>query len=183
MSDKKITVKAENINDSSKNQLEATPDHQNKSLSPKENYFSNIQSFSTEINQRNFPSKENYFKYRNAHSKIDRTISPQKQSPVLSYFANLSPKNSKFSQYYSPELNQGGESAKHSPLMGGNEHTFNFSPSTIFNVGNQKNNNNNNNSNILNKKNEGLNNSISLAEKMQHLVVKNDNKNQYNDQK
>ena len=180
MSIKKITFQNENLNDSPKNQLEATPVQENKSLSPKENYFSNIQSFSTEINQRNFPSKENYFKYRNTQRKIDRTISPKKQSPVLSYFANLSPKNSKFSQYYSPELNKGGESAKHSPLIGNNEQTFNFSPSTIFNKGNQKNNNNPNN---INKKYEGLNNSISLAEKMQHLVGKNDNKNQYNDQK
>ena len=180
MSDKKMTVKNENLNDSPKSQLQANPDQQNKSLSPKINYFSNVQSFSTEINQRNFPSKENYFKYRNSQNKNVRTISPEKPSPVLSYYANLSPKNSKFSQYYSPKLNQGGESAKHSPIMGSNEQTFNFSPSTIFNIGNQKNNSNMNN---INKKSEGLNNSISLAEKMQHLVGKNEYKNQYNDQK
>ena len=181
MSDKNISMKNIDLNNSPKNQIQENASEQNISLSPKLSYFNNFQSlFNTEINQRNFPSKANYFGHSGTHNKNERTLSPGQQSPVLSYYSNLSPKFSKVSQNYSPEQNQGGENAKFSPFMGGNEQAFNFSPSTIFNIGNQKTNNNNYN---YNKKGEGLNNSISLAEKMEHLVGKNDDKNQYNDQK
>ena len=181
MSDKNISLKNIDLNSSPKNQNQENVSQQNISLSPKLSYFNNFQSLlNTEINQRNFPSKANYFGHSGTHKKNDRTLSPGQQSPVLSYYANLSPKFSKVTQNYSPEQNQVGENAKLSPFMGGNEQAFNFSPSTIFNIGNQTTNNNNYN---YTKKGEGLNNSISLAEKMEHLVGKNDDKNQYNDQK
>ena len=181
MSDKNISLKNIDLNNSPKNQPQENASQQKISLSPKLDYFNNFQSlFNTEINQRNFPSKANYFGQSGSQKRNDISLSPGKQSPVLSYYSNLSPKFSKVSQNYSPEQNQGVENAKFSPFMGGNEQTFNFSPSTIFNVGNQK--SNNNNSNYI-KKGEGLNNSVSLTEKMQHLVGKNDDKIQYNDQK
>ena len=194
MSDKHI----DSLNNSKQNKI-PNSSKQINSLSPKHNSSLNVQNFTnTEINQRNFPSKANYFgqntnKGNNSH---DRNISPGNQSPVLNYYASLSPKFSKgnMNQYYSPEKNYGIENTKHSPIMGGNfgnEQTFNFSPSTIFNINNQKNNNFNifNNSNNFNVHQNGefLNNNINktLAEKMENLVAKSDDhlKNQNNEQK
>ena len=157
-----------------------------KSSSPKQyNSSSNLQYFhNIEINQRNFPSKANFFGQNNSN---ERNISPGNQSPVLNYYTSLSPKFSKIGQNFSPEKSFGGENLKHSPLMSGNlvnEQAFNFSPSNIFNI-NQKNNANNysmlNNNNIFyNHQNGETNiniNNKSLAEKMEHLVGKKEDKN------
>ena len=186
MSDKNNASDNKELNNSSQNKIQEQS-QQNNSSSPSQNYSNSFQPFAnTEINQRNFPSKANYFGQngnRN-NSSIDRAISPGNQSPVLNYYTSLSPKYSKISQYYSPEQNYGSENAKHSPFTGGNinsEQTFNFSPSTIFNISNQK--SNNNNYNVFNNNynnhqiTEGFSNNKSLAEKMEHLVGKNDDNN------
>ena len=158
-----------NINEDSSNKK--------KSFSPEINHSSDFQSFSNiEINQRNFPSKANYFGNKGANKK-EKDISPGKQSPLLNYYASLSPKLSGMTRYYSPENHFSGDNNKHSPSMGGNiggEQTFNFSPSTIFNRNNQRNNN------IFNTANNHPSGEVvnkSLAEKMEHLVVKNDENN------
>ena len=164
------------------------------------NYFSvnNFQSFTnTEKNQRNFPSKANYFGQTNSHGNNPNDKTFGNQSPVLNYYASLSPSFSKVNQYYSPEQNFNGDNSKHSPNNSGNiggEQTFNFSPSNIFNIGNQKNSNNNfnnifnNNFHHLNGDAQNGNKNKSLAEKMEHLVGKTDDnnliqKNQNNEQK
>ena len=200
MSDKNIVSLKKELNNINENKHQDKKDiSKQNSLSPKHNNSSNYQNFlNAEINQRNFPSKANYFGQNNnrGNNSHDRNISPDNQSPVLNYYASLSPKYSKgnTNQYYSPEQNFGVENTKHSPNMGGNlggEQTFNFSPSTIFNINNQKNNNYNifNNTNNINIHQSGeiANNNINktLAEKMEHLVCKNDDntKNQNNDQK
>ena len=167
------------------------------SSSPKQNdSSSNLQLFkNTEINQRNFPSKANYFGQNNSRSNNSngRNMSPGNQSPLFNYYTSLSPKFSKMGQFYSPENNFGGENTKHSPYVGGNiqsEQTFNFSPSIIFNNMNQINNTNNfnvfNNNFNNNQSGEVLNinnntsNDKSLAEKMEHLVGKNNDNNTMN---
>ena len=157
---------------------------QNNPSSPKGSYSTNFLSFtSTEINQRNFPSKANFFGQNRTNNSNDKNKSHGTQSPVLNYYVNLSPNFSKNSQNFSPEQNIGGENLKHSPFMSVNtsgEHNFNFSPSNIFNIGNQKNINNNIFNNYsIHQSGEGLNNSNSksLAEKMEHLVGDNDDHN------
>ena len=116
MSDKNIisTNKDSTANNSQDN------GKQNNPSSPKGSYSTNFLSFtSTEINQRNFPSKANYFgqnttnRGNNSHK---RNMSPENQSPVLNYYASLSPKFSKgnINQYYSPEQSFGKENIKHS---------------------------------------------------------------------
>ena len=168
----------------------------NNSPSPKDYYSSNFQSFtSTEINQRNFPSKANYFGQTGPRPNNTTEKNIGTQSPVLNYYASLSPSFSKVNQNYSPEQNYNGDNSKHSPFMGGNmngEQTFNFSPSNIFNIGNQKSNNSYNIFNLGNHHQNGdmqnNNTNKSLAEKMQHLVGKTDDnnlisKNQNNEQK
>ena len=192
MSDKDIVSTSKETNKTDNKNANSNTDSlkQKNSFSPKANFSSNFQSFvNTEINQRNFPSKANYFGQsgNRGTNKKERNISPENQSPVLNYYASLSPKLSGMHHYYSPEINYSGEN-KHSPSIGvnmGGEQTFNFSPSTIFNIHNQRNNNN-----IFNITNIHPNleaGKKSLAEKMEHLVVKNEENNnlpsQNNEQK
>ena len=198
MSDKNII----SVNKEKNNTIQNKDNNSSKQNTPKQNNSSsNLQSFkNVEINQRNFPSKANYFGQNSskANNQNERNISPGNQSPLFNYYTSLSPKFSNIKQYYSPEQNYGGENSKHSPIMGGNmvgEQAFNFSPSNIFI--NQKNNNNFNmlNNNYNNYQtdeisNNNLINNKSLAEKMEHLVGKNEDnnnniiiKNQNNEQK
>ena len=70
MSDKNISLKNIDLNSSPKNQNQENVSQQNISLSPKLSYFNNFQSLlNTEINQRNFPSKANYFGHSGTHKK------------------------------------------------------------------------------------------------------------------
>ena len=178
---KEISNLFQNKNQDSNTNISSSPKHNSSST--------NLQLFkNTEINQRNFPSKANYFGQNNSRANTNnshkRNISPENQSPLFNYYTSLSPKFSKIGQFYSPEHNFGGESTGN--IAG---ETFNFSPSNIFNNNMNHMNNTNNNYNIFNNNfnshqsgdglnfNHNTNNSKTLAEKMEHLVGKNDDNN------
>ena len=77
-------------------------------------------NLSPPMNQKYFPSKENFFGKKT--SKADISPSPSSQSPILNYYATtVSPENQDY--YYS---NNNNNSNKLSP-------NFNYSPSVIFN--------------------------------------------------
>jgi hypothetical protein len=77
-------------------------------------------NLSPPMNQKYFPSKENFFGKKT--SKADISPSPSSQSPILNYYAtSVSPENQDY--YYS---NNNNNSNKLSP-------NFNYSPSIIFN--------------------------------------------------
>ena len=193
MSDKNITSPNKEIKSNIQNKLKDSL-KQNKLISPKHNNSSsNLQSLeNTEINQRNFPSKANFFgknksRVNNLNEINKKYVSPRNQSPVINYFSSISPKLTKMNQNYSPEQNYKRENNKQSPLIGGNmvnEQAFNYSPSNIFN-NNPKNNNNNynmlNNYNFNNHQYEDIinnkSNNKTLAEKIEHLVGKNEDNN------
>ena len=115
------------------------------------------------MNQKYFPSKENYFGVKTSPNfSKDKSVSPGSQSPILNYFSNISPERQDF--YYSNNNN----SNKLSP-------NFNYSPSTIFN-------NNNKDKNIfdsfsLQNSGNAEEESKTLQEKMEQYVSKTDANN------
>ena len=84
------------------------------------------------MNQKFFPSKENYFGVKTSPYCTQRCISPKSHhSPILNYYAGLSPESHDFT-YYSPKNEslsklKSNNSMKVSP-------NFNTSPSAIFNA-------------------------------------------------
>ena len=159
-------------------------------ISKKNDFQRNNQKTYTLIGKRNFPSKANYFGLDNSNHINNNTnnninintkpISPS-NSPMVNYFANLSPNHSKG---FSPDENY-ADMNKMSPFYS-DQQTFNFSPSNIFNADFSNNNNNNVNNNM--NMNMMLNNfgfqgmeiipedtNKTLQEKMEHLVSKNGN--------
>lgn len=57
------------------------------------------------MNQKFFPSKENYFGVKTSPYCTQRCISPKSHhSPILNYYAGLSPESHDFT-YYSPKMN------------------------------------------------------------------------------
>ena len=105
---------------------------QNVTSSPKlQNDFFQVNNTSPErnLNQKFFPSKENYFgmKASPIHG-MGKTSSSGVHSPILNYYSNVSPEGKDY--FCSPKeaTNQNSfNSNKISPL------NFNYSPSTIFN--------------------------------------------------
>ena len=76
------------------------------------------------MNQKFFPSKENYFGVKTSPKHMsDKSVSPGSQSPILNYYSNI---NSEKQDYYFSNNNNPN---KLSP-------NFNYSPSTIFNAPN-----------------------------------------------
>ena len=91
---------------------------QNNNTSPEKN-----------LNQKFFPSKENFFGVKTSPTYgMGKTMSSGTHSPILNYYSNVSSDGKEY--YYSPKEanNQNSfNSNKISPL------NFNYSPSTIFN--------------------------------------------------
>ena len=108
-----------------------------------------------QMNQKFFPSKENFF---GTKASPIRSISPKAHSPILNYYAGLSPQEPEIT-YYSPKSKKESfikfnrNSSKVSP-------NFNTSPSAIFNVESS-----NKNSNIQREED-----TIPLQEKMAPYV-------------
>ena len=144
-----------------------TDQTQNLTSSPTTNKKSSqINNLSPEksLNQKFFPSKENFFGVKASPTHgIGKTMSSGTHSPILNYFSNVSPEGKDY--YYSPKENNqnSNNSNKISPL------NFNFSPSTIFN----KPKTNSQNNNLSNNEED----SKTLQEKMEPLV---DNENNIN---
>ena len=140
----------------------------NSLLSPEQN---------NSMNQKFFPSKENFFGIKTSPKNMVRPISPA-HSPILNYYAGLSPKAEDFNNlspkndYYN-NLNTNSFSGKLSP-------NFNYSPSTIFNVQNSNKdikNSFNNNFSFPNNLNNIDDDSKTLQEKMAPFVQKTDANN------
>ena len=105
-------MKEENINQKNKTENQS---HSSPSLEKESSI-----NLSPPMNQKYFPSKENFFGKKT--SKADISPSPSSQSPILNYYAtSVSPENQDY--YYS---NNNNNSNKLSP-------NFNYSPSVIFN--------------------------------------------------
>jgi hypothetical protein len=117
-------------------QKDLSQEEENKdssSLSAKKDSSINLSPESNSINQKFFPSKENFFGVKTSPNKInEKIVSPRNHSPILNYFSGLSPTNK--DNYPSPKegLLNNNNSNKLSPL------NFNYSPSTIFNAPNNK---------------------------------------------
>ena len=115
------------------------------------------------LNQKFFPSKENYFGVKASPTHgLGKTMSSGTHSPILNYYSNVSPDGKDY--YYSPKeaYNQNSFNSKQSPS------NFNFSPSTIFN--NPKNSNQNSNNEEDSK---------TLQEKIEPLVNNMNNNNNF----
>ena len=152
-----------------------TKEEQNKNLtsSPpiqKDSSKKNNLSPEKNLNQKFFPSKENYFGMKASPPRGGgRPVSPGAHSPILNYY-NVSPEVNEL--YYSPKENNNmnnNTSNKISPL-----NFNNFSPSNFFNK--PKNSNQNKDSSINNLSNYEED-SKTLQEKMEPLV---NNINNYN---
>ena len=154
----------------------------NITSSPKQSqndtYTNKLLSPEHSMNQKFFPSKENYFGMKTSPKNTGRPISPT-HSPILDYYAGLSPSKGELNtspknDYYNNlNLNPNNFSGKLSP-------NFNYSPSTIFNNQNSsKDIRNSLNNNFafqnLNLKNEE--DSKTLQEKMAPFVRKTDANN------
>ena len=104
-------MKEENMNQKNKNE--------DKSFSPSSQEKESDKNLSPTMNQKYFPSKEEFFGKRT--NRADISLSPTSHSPILNYYSSYSPENQDF--YFSNNNN----SNKLSP-------NFDYSPSTIFNA-------------------------------------------------
>ena len=162
--------KSDNLIQDYINNLIASPKQEKK-----DTYTNALLSPEQTMNQKFFPSKENYFGIKTSPNKnIGRPVSPV-QSPILNYYAGLSPKGEDLNNI-SPKndgsnLNGNNFSGKLSP-------NFNYSPSTIFNVHNSsKEIKNINNLTLQNNLNNNEDDSKTLQEKMAPFVRKTDANN------
>ena len=162
--------KSDNLMQDYINNLIASPKQEKK-----DTYTNSLLSPEQTINQKFFPSKENYFGIKTSPNKnIGRPMSPV-QSPILNYYAGLSPKGEDLNNI-SPKhdgcnLNANNFSGKLSP-------NFNYSPSTIFNAHNSsKEIKNINNLTFQNNLNNNEDDSKTLQEKMAPFVRKTDANN------
>ena len=98
----------------------------------KDPFFNLALSPENSMNQKFFPSKENYFGIKTSPiNNIGRSISPNTHSPILEYYAGLNPNGDNFG-FYSPknENNNVNTSNDYSRKLSPN---FNYSPTNIFN--------------------------------------------------
>ena len=93
------------------------------------------------INQKFFPSKENFFGTKFSPLNTNqRSFSPKAHSPILNYYIGLSPPSYEYNNYYSPKKDSIGKVNKNnSKKLSPN---FNASPSDFFNKVNTNNNKN-----------------------------------------
>jgi len=162
--------KSDNLMQEYINNLIASPKQEKKN-----SYTNSLLSPEQTMNQKFFPSKENYFGIKTSpNTNFGRPVSPV-QSPILNYYAGLSPKAEDLNNI-SPKndgnnLNANNFSGKLSP-------NFNYSPSTIFNVHNSsKEIKNINNLAFQNNLNNNEDDSKTLQEKMAPFVRKTDANN------
>ena len=142
----------------SNNKIEENPNLTASPKTKKETFQINDLSPENNLNEKFFPSKENYFGVKTSPTRgMGKTSSSGNHSPILNYYANVSPEGKDY--YYSPKEgnNQNSfNSNKISPM------NFNYSPSTIFNMPK----NNNQNKDLSNNEED----SKTLQEKMEPLV-------------
>ena len=94
------------------------------------NYLMSSPEKST-MNQKFFPSKENYFGTKLSPINNYRPISPKAHSPILNYYMPLSPPTYDYNNYYSPNKDNAIKSSKNNiKKLSPN---FNISPSDFFN--------------------------------------------------
>ena len=174
-------MKDDNAAQKEKNENQMQDYINNITSSPKQSqndsYTNKLLSPEQTMNQKFFPSKENYFGIKTSPKNTGRPISPI-HSPILDYYAGLSPKKDELNtspknDYYNNlNLNPNNFSGKLSP-------NFNYSPSTIFN--DQKSNKDVRNSFSNNFTFQNFNNneedSKTLQEKMAPFVRKTDANN------
>ena len=174
-------MKDDNAAQKEKNENQMQDYINNITSSPKQSqndsYTNKLLSPEQTMNQKFFPSKENYFGIKTSPKNTGRPISPV-HSPILDYYAGLSPKKDELNtspknDYYNNlNLNPNNFSGKLSP-------NFNYSPSTIFN--DQKSNKDVRNSFSNNFTFQNFNNneedSKTLQEKMAPFVRKTDANN------
>ena len=174
-------MKDDNLAQKEKNENQMQDYINNIISSPKQSqndsYTNKLLSPEQTMNQKFFPSKENYFGIKTSPKNTGRPISPV-HSPILDYYAGLSPKKDELNvspknDYYNNlNLNQSNFSGKLSP-------NFNYSPSIIFN--DQQSNKDKKNSFSNNFAFQNLNNneedSKTLQEKMAPFVRKTDANN------
>jgi len=123
----------------------------------------------TTMNQKFFPSKENFFGMKlSPLNSNQRSVSPKAHSPILNYYIGLSPPSYEYNNYYSPKKDSFGKANKnYSKKLSPN---YNASPSDFFNKVNPNNN--------KNEKDE-VEEAKTLQEKMEKFV-KAENSNNLN---
>ena len=161
--------KSDNLIQDYINNLIASPKQEKK-----DTYTNSLLSPEQTMNQKFFPSKENYFGIKTSpNNNLGRPVSPV-QSPILNYYAGLSPKAEDLNNI-SPKndgsnLNGNTFSGKLSP-------NFNYSPSTIFVHKSSKEIKNINNLTLQNNTNNNEDDYKTLQEKMAPFVRKTDANN------
>ena len=101
-----------------KNNSESSPKQIPNDLSPNKN----------QINEKYFPSKENFFGIKTSPTLLNKSMSPNNNSPILNYFTGMSP--GKLSpKDPNDSYNKNNNNSKYSPV----DFNFNYSPSNYFN--------------------------------------------------
>ena len=128
-----------------------------------------------QMNQKFFPSKENYFGIKTSPvNNMGRSISPNSHSPILDYYAGLSPTGDSIG-YYSPKNDYNNVNTSNT-FSGKLSPNFNYSPSNIFNMkqSNKDVRSNFQNFSLNNNLNNNEDDSQTLQEKMAPFVGKTD---------
>ena len=152
----------------------------NITSSPKQNEKDSIFNLllspeKSSMNQKFFPSKENYFGIKTSPiNNFGRSISPNCHSPILDYYAGLSPNGDNLG-YYSPKNDYNNVDTSNT-FSGKLSPNFNFSPRNIFNMeqSNKDIKSNLQNFSLNNNLNNNEDDSKTLQEKMAPLVGKTD---------
>ena len=171
-------MKDENLPQSEKNE-NCVQDTTNKIISSpkqeqKDSYF-NLLSPEKTMNQKFFPSKENYFGFKSSPINLGRSTSPRAHSPILEYYAGISLDGD---SYYSPNNENDNNNITQNSFSGKLSPNYSkFSPTHIFNM--QQNSNKDIRTNIPNFKlqnnfKNSEENSKTLQEKMAPFVAKTD---------
>ena len=161
--------KNENSYQDASNKIMSSP-----KLEQRDIYF-NLLSPEKTMNQKFFPTKENYFGIKTSPiNNMGRSISPGTHSPILNYYAGISPHGD---SYYSPKNELDNNNIMSNNFSGKLSPNFNYSPSHIFNI--QNTNNKDIRTNIQNFKmqnnfNNNEDDSKTLQEKMAPFVGKTD---------
>ena len=132
-------MKDDNLEQKEKNESNCQNTTNKNMSSPKQvqrDIYFNLLTPEKTINQKFFPYKENYFGIKTSPmNNIGRSISPGSHSPILNYYAGISPHGD---SYYSPKNDFDNNNQISNNFSGKLSPNFNYSPSYIFNIQNSK---------------------------------------------
>ena len=176
MKDENLSQKEKNENNQQENINKTTYSPKQEKKEQKDTYVNLLLSPErNEMNQKFFPSKENYFGIKTSPNNMTRAISPGAHSPILNYYAGISPHGDSLG-FYSPKNDYENNNSNTNTFSGKLSPNFNYSPSHIFNIqhSNKDIRSNLQNFKLQNNFNNNEDDSKTLQEKMAPFVGKTD---------